>query len=63
MNTEIIFNVIPSSESGYEAQAIYTKCDKYDELPSLLCNAVKYHFSEADIPKLIRIHFVRDEVN
>ncbi len=66
MNTEIIFNVVLSNEGGYEAQAIgysiFTECEEYEELPDLLRDAVRCHFDEKDMPKLIRIHFVRDEV-
>ena len=65
---EIIFTVNESLDGGYEAQAvgysIFTECDEYDELPDMLRDAVKCHFydEEDEMPALIRIHFVRDEV-
>ncbi len=66
MNTEIIFNVTESSEVGYGARAIghsiFTECESYAELGEVLRDSVKCHFEEQDMPKLIRIHFVKDEV-
>lgn len=66
MNNEIIFSVTESLEGGYEAAAIghsiYTQCEDYDELIVSLRDAVKCHFDDENMPKLIRIHLVRDEV-
>ena len=66
MTNEIIFTVVESLDGGYEAQAIghsiYTQCDKYTELPSTLRDAVRCHFDPAELPSLIRIHLVKDEV-
>jgi len=66
MINEIIFTVNESLDGGYEAQAvghsIFTECDDYNELPDMLREAVKCHFDENELPSLIRIHFVRDEV-
>jgi len=66
MNNEIIFTVVESLDGGYEAQAvghsIYTQCDEYKELATVLRDAVKCHFAMADLPSMIRIHFIRDEV-
>jgi len=65
-NNEIIFTVVESLDGGYEAQAvghsIYTQCNEYNELPNILRDAVKCHFSPTDLPAMIRIHLVRDEV-
>jgi hypothetical protein len=64
--SEIIFLVAESAEGGYEAQAasasIYTEADTVEELREIVRDAVICHFEEADRPKLIRLHFVRDEV-
>jgi len=66
MKNEIIFTVNESLDGGYEAQAvghsIYTQCDEYEELPSMLRDAVKCHFDSSELPALIRIHLVKDEV-
>jgi hypothetical protein len=66
MVKEIIFSVTESLDGGYEANAvghsIYTQCDEYDDLSEILRDAVKCHFDEENIPALIRIYMVRDEV-
>ena len=66
MVNEIIFTVTESLDGGYEAKAmghsIYTQCDGYDELSAILRDAVRCHFNEDELPSLIRIHLVKDEV-
>ena len=66
MVKEIIFTVTESLDGGYEAKAmghsIYTQCDEYDDLSAILRDAVKCHFNEDELPSLIRIHLVKDEV-
>ena len=66
MTNEIIFTVVESLDGGYEAQAvgysIYTQCDDYQELYSILRDAVKCHFDPTELPSLIRIHLVKDEI-
>ena len=66
MRNEIVFAVSESLDGGYEAQAvghsIYTQCDEYSELSMLLRDAVKCHFDEVDMPALIRIYRVQDEL-
>ena len=66
MISEIIFTVTESLDDGYEAKAvghsIYTQCDEYDELREVLRDAVKCHFAENELPSLIRIYLVKDEV-
>ena len=63
---EITFQVIESPEGGYEAWAlghnIVTEADDWKELKEMLRDAVHCHFDAEDKPKLINIHFVRDEV-
>jgi hypothetical protein len=63
---EIIFLVTESPEGGFEAQAvsasIFTEADTLEELREMVKNAVKCHFDESERPKLIRLHFVREEV-
>lgn len=63
---EIIFVVEDSPEGGYLARAlgvsIYTQADSAEVLHERVCGAVRCHFDADDVPKLIRLHFVRDEV-
>lgn len=64
--SEIIFTVEESPEGGYEARAlgypIFTQADTLEELKAMVQDAVRCHFDEADRPKLIRLHLVKDEV-
>lgn len=63
---EIIFLVQESPEGGYEARAvsesIYTEADTLEELREMVRDAVACHFENEGRPKLIRLHFVREEV-
>ena len=43
-------------------ESIITQVDAYEELHKALRDAVRYYFEEKDLPSLIRLHFVRDEV-
>ena len=66
MASEIIFTVVESLDGGYEARAvghsIFTQCEEYGELPGMLRDAVRCHFCQEEMPGLIRIHLVKDEV-
>lgn len=63
--TEIIFLVEESHEGGYEARAlghsIFTEAETLEELKDNVKEAIRCHF-EADIPKIIRLHYVKEEV-
>jgi hypothetical protein len=64
---EIIFEVMESIDGGYEARAIghsiFTAAESEDELKVMLKDAVSCHFEDAqEVPRLIRLHWVRDEV-
>jgi hypothetical protein len=66
--SEIIFEV-PEDEvdGGYTANAlgygIHTQGDTLEELRAMVKDAVQCCFDETmDAPKVIRLHFVRDEV-
>ena len=63
---ELIFVVDEAPEGGYTARAlgesIFTEADTLEELNSQVRDAVRCHFEEAEAPKVIRLHFVRDEV-
>lgn len=63
---ELIFIVEPAPEGGYIARAvdvsIYTEADNVTELRRQIRDAVRCHFEPAKLPKMIRLHFVHDEV-
>jgi hypothetical protein len=63
---EIIFSAQESAEGGFEARAlgysIFTQADSFDELKTMLRDAVACHFSEDSKPRVIRLHTVKDEV-
>jgi hypothetical protein len=66
MEKEITFMVRESPEGGYEASAlgysIFTEADTFEELKSMVQDAVRCHFDEIERPRLIRLHFVKEEV-
>lgn len=63
---EIIFLVEDAVEGGYTARAlgesIFTEGETVDELRSNIRDAVECHFDEGSKPKMIRLHFVSQEV-
>ncbi|MEP3387673.1 MAG: 2-oxoisovalerate dehydrogenase [Reichenbachiella sp.] len=63
--TEIIFIVEESIDGGYEAnalgQSIFTDGEDLNQLRENIREALKCHF-EKDAPKIVRLHFVREEV-
>jgi hypothetical protein len=63
---ELIFLVEESLEGGYEARAletsIFTEAENLTELKEAIRDAVKCHFNEKEMPRLIRLHFVKEEV-
>lgn len=64
--TEIIFEVTEASEGGYDARAlgysIFTQGEDWSDLKAQVKDATLCHFDEADMPKVIRLRFVKDEV-
>jgi predicted RNase H-like HicB family nuclease len=42
--------------------SIHTQAETLSELKEALKDAVRCHFGEADQPKLIRLHLVKDEI-
>ncbi len=63
---EIIFIVEESPEGGYVARAldppIFTEADDRSSLQEHVRDAVRCHFDEGEGPKVIRLHFVQDEI-
>ena len=66
--SEIIFEVLEDEiEGGYTASAlsygIHTQGKSIEELRTMVREAVDCYFDETmEAPKVIRLHFVRDEV-
>ena len=63
---ELIFMVEEAPEGGYIARAlnasIFTEADTLADLHDRVRDAVRCHFEEGQAPKVIRLHFVREEV-
>ena len=63
---ELIFLIEEAAEGGYTARAlghaIFTEAESMDALRNQIRDAVKCHFDEGQSPKIIRLHFVREEV-
>ena len=63
--TEIIFEVSEAFDGGYDARAlgfsIFTQGDDWRDLKEMVRDAVLCHFDEDEAPRVIRLHFVRDE--
>jgi len=63
---EIIFQVEEAAEGGYTAralgQSIFTEAESLEELRENVRDAVRCHFDEGTGPRVIRLHFVRDEI-
>lgn len=64
--SELIFVVEEAPEGGYTAralgEAIFTEADDLDGLHEMIRDAVRCHFDEGAQPKILRLHFVREEV-
>jgi hypothetical protein len=63
---EIIFLVEDAPEGGLSARAlghsIFTAADSERELQAMVKDAVACHFDDGEAPKLIRLHYFREEV-
>ena len=63
---EIIFLIEDSSDGGYSSRAlghsIFTVADTEIEFQAMVEDAVACHFDEGEAPKIIRLHYVREEV-
>jgi len=64
--SELIFLVEEAPEGGFTARAlgksIFTEADTLDDLRQNVRSAVECHYENGAGPKVIRLHFVRDEV-
>lgn len=63
---ELIFVVESAPEGGYTARAlgasIFTEAEDLAGLREQVRDAVRCHFEDGNGPKVIRLHFVREEV-
>lgn len=66
MDKEIIFLVEEAPEGGYVARAlghsIFTEGDTLDTIKEEIKDAVRCHFDEEQIPRILRLHFIKEEV-
>ena len=64
-STEIIFEVTEAPEGGYDARAlghsVFTQGEDWNDLKSMVRDAVLCHFDEDELPRVIRLHLVREE--
>jgi predicted RNase H-like HicB family nuclease len=64
--TEVFFMVEEALEGGYIARAlgesIFTEAETLEQLRVNVKEAVECHFDESNMPKLIRLHLVKEEV-
>ena len=62
---EIIFIVEEAPDGGFIAkalsEAIFTEAETVEKLHIQIRDAVRCHFDPAQMPKIIRLHFVREE--
>jgi hypothetical protein len=63
--TELGFIVEEAPEGGHSARAvgesIFTEADDIHQLYSNVRDAVRCHFDDGTGPKVVRLHFARDE--
>jgi hypothetical protein len=63
---EVIFLVEEAPEGGFTARAlgesIFTEASDLADLHEKVRDAVHCHFDEGKAPRVIRLHFVREEV-
>ena len=63
---ELIFVVENAPEGGFTARAlgesIFTEAEDLTSLRSRVKDAVRCHFEDGKGPRIIRLHFVREEV-
>ena len=63
---ELIFLVEEAHEGGYTARAlgasIFTEADSLVELRREIRDAINCHFEGEQQPKIIRLHFVKEEM-
>ena len=62
---EIIFIIEEAPEGGYTARAletdIFTEDDSIEGLKAMIKEAVDCHFEEKNKPKIVRLHYIKEE--
>lgn len=65
MENEIIFIVEESPDGGWTARAlghsIFSEAESENELKDNIKEAISCHFEEENAPKILRLHYVKDE--
>lgn len=63
---DFIFLVEDAPEGGFSARAlghsIFTSAESESELQAMVKDAVACHFDDGEAPRIIRLHYVREEV-
>jgi hypothetical protein len=63
---EILFLVEDAPEGGYTAKAlgysIFTEADTWEDLKLAIQDALECHFEDDSKPRLVRLHYLREEV-
>ena len=63
--TEIIFEVTEAVEGGYDARAlghsIFTQGEDWNDLKAMARDAVRCHFDDENMPRVIRLDLIREE--
>lgn len=63
---EVFFLVEEAVEGGYVAKAmgesIFTEAETLEELRKEIREAVSCHFEEDNMPKIIHLHLVKEEI-
>lgn len=63
---ELVFLVEAAPEGGFTARAlgaaIFTEADDRETLKKHILDAVDCHYEPQERPKIVRLHFVQDEV-
>jgi predicted RNase H-like HicB family nuclease len=64
---ELIFQIDDDPDGGYNARAlgyaIFTQGDTWDEVVTNVREATELYFGNSEhMPKVLRLHYVRDEV-
>jgi predicted RNase H-like HicB family nuclease len=66
MDKEIVFLIEESPEGGFEAHAlgisIFTDGETLEVVKENVREAVRCHFEDKEQPRVVRLHYVKDEV-
>ena len=66
MAAEITFEVTEAVEGGFNARAlghsIFTQGDDWADLKEMVKDAIRCHFDDDCMPKVVRLHLVKDEL-